>query len=161
MDLGRLISIIEFDHQNQTKTRNLLLPNVSSTGKEEEDTDHDDRCIFQFSLKDLVTTGELQYNNIAIRQVAIDIANTFKTDSNRDYNTLLLEALSPMMYLLKHEQNLADFCSPLKSSLSKERDIRKSSQRMFVWIRRPKNIVLYPALLMFGIAIDRFYFHLA
>ncbi len=46
-----------------------------STGKDEEDVHHDDRCVFQFSLKDLLTAGELQYSNKTIEQVAIGIAS--------------------------------------------------------------------------------------
>jgi len=126
--LHQLVSIIESDYQNENKAKHLIVSNLSTLGKgEEEDEDYDDRCVFQFDLKDLVEAGELQYNDKTIKLVAIEIIEKFKKDPDKDYNMLLLNALKPVMYLLKREQNLAVFSNQVKSALSKERNIQKLS----------------------------------
>ena len=131
--LHQLVSIIESDYQNENKAKHLIVSNLSTLGKgEEEDEDYDDRCVFQFDLKDLVEAGELQYNDKTIKQVAIEIIEKFKKDPDKDYNMLLLNALKPVMYLLKREQNLAVFSNQVKSALLKERNIQKLSQRLLI-----------------------------
>ncbi|CAF3833086.1 unnamed protein product [Rotaria sordida] len=98
-----------------------------------ETIDHgNDLAIFQFSLKDLVNAGELQYTDKKMKDIASDLVKKFKGEFNHNLNLLILDAIQPMMYLLKREQNLSDFLEPLKSLLSKENNIPCISQRWLV-----------------------------
>ncbi|CAF4831358.1 unnamed protein product [Rotaria sp. Silwood1] len=67
-----------------------------------------------------------------MKDIASDLVKKFKGEFNRNLNFLILDAIQPMMYLLKREQNLSDFLEPLKSLLSKENDIPCISQRWLV-----------------------------
>ncbi|CAF4421440.1 unnamed protein product, partial [Rotaria sp. Silwood2] len=92
----------------------------------------DDRSILQYSLKDLVNAGELQYMDKKIEDIANELVKTFKDKFNRDPDLLVLNAIQPIMYLLKREQNLSDFSESLKALLWKEKDVACLSQRQLV-----------------------------
>jgi hypothetical protein len=83
-------------------------------------------------LKDLVHAGELEYIDKKMKDIARNLVRKLKDEYDRNLTFLILDALCPMMYLLKREQNLSDFVEPLKSLLLKEKDIPCLSQRWLV-----------------------------
>ncbi|CAF1334265.1 unnamed protein product, partial [Rotaria sp. Silwood1] len=87
---------------------------------------------FRYSSKYLVIAGELQYTEKTMKDIATEIVNRFKSDPNHDFNALISETVEPIMYLLKREQNLADFSGQFKRLLSKEKDIPCVSQRFLI-----------------------------
>ncbi|CAF3274134.1 unnamed protein product [Rotaria sp. Silwood2] len=113
-----------YSHLNQGTTASNLTNETTD--------DDDDFAIFQFSLKDLVNAGELQYTDKKMKDIANDLMKKFKGEFNRSFQLLIFGAIQPMMYLLKREQNLSDFLEPLKSLFSKESNNPCISQRWLI-----------------------------
>lgn len=86
----------------------------------------------QFSLKDLVDAGELEYTELKMEDVAMNLVKKFKDEYGRNVDLLILNARYPMMYLLKREQDLSDFIESLEDSLSEEEDLPRLNQRWLV-----------------------------
>ena len=86
----------------------------------------------QFSLRDLVDAGELEYTELKMEDVAMNLVKKFKDEYSRNLELLILNARYPMMYLLKRKQDLSDFIESLEDSLSEEEDLPRLSQRWLV-----------------------------
>ncbi|CAF3855082.1 unnamed protein product [Rotaria sp. Silwood1] len=126
VDLHKLISTIQFDHEQRINVKKPMQINVLDTNsKSVPDT-------FRYSSNYLVIAGELQYTEKTMKDIATEIVNRFKSDPNHDFNALISETVEPIMYLLKREQNLADFSGQFKRLLSKEKDIPCVSQRFLI-----------------------------
>ncbi|CAF4005248.1 unnamed protein product [Rotaria sordida] len=129
VDLHKLISTIQFDHELRINVTKPIQINIPDTNSKSENKVLD---TFRYSSKYLVIAGELQYTEKTMRDIATEIVNRFKSDPNRDFNVLISETVQPIMYLLKREQNLVDFSNPFKRLLSKEKDIPCVSQRFLI-----------------------------
>jgi GTPase SAR1 family protein len=64
--------------------------------------------------------------------IAKDIVNKFKNDPSPDFKAFITEAIQPVMYMLKRQQNLADFFDPLKTELIESIEMPCVSQRLLI-----------------------------
>jgi hypothetical protein len=67
-----------------------------------------------------------------MEDIAIDLVNKFKDDPSHDFKTFIAEAIQPVMYMLKRQQNLADFFDPLKTELITSMEMQCVSQRLLI-----------------------------
>ena len=87
---------------------------------------------FRYSFKYFVNAGELQYNGETMTAIATNIVERSKTNGNYDIDVLISEAIQPIMYLLKREQNITEFCRQLKRLSPKGKNIQRVSQRLLI-----------------------------
>ena len=67
-----------------------------------------------------------------MEDIAKDIVNKFKNDPSADFKAFIAEAIQPVMYMLKRQQNLADFVDSLKSELMESTELPCVSQRLLI-----------------------------
>jgi hypothetical protein len=67
-----------------------------------------------------------------MEDIAKDIVNKFKNDPSHDFKAFIAEAIRPVMYMLKRQQNLADFFDPLKTELIESTEMSCVSQRLLI-----------------------------
>ena len=76
--------------------------------------------IYQYKYKELVQAGELAYINEKLQNIVEQLVFTLKPSVDRAENFPLFvhKCLTPVLYLLKREQNLTNFVRPIKQLLA-------------------------------------------